>query len=243
MQRIINPWIFCTILYVSILLGRSSAQQTEINQLPADRPTTVMVPVFTEREKDVGSVYLAKKWCRGYVVLWNEKRLPDQDQYLLFNFDKLKNVLFVMDLYAKQWSYPADSINSFEIVENSVIYSFVKVPWISKSYFLMPIYESPKGYSLYKRLFTKFTRSAYANAGYYSEGKKYDEYADYYEYYLVYPGHTVYRKLILKEKTIRRALKDDESLVNEYFALNELDINEQSVLGVIQYINDKKYPD
>ena len=52
-------------------------------------------------------------------------------------------------------------------------------------------------------------RSSYANAGYYSEGKKYDEYADYYEYYLVYPGNTVYRKLTMKEKVVRRALKDE----------------------------------
>jgi hypothetical protein len=225
------------------MMGRSSAQQTEITDLPNDRPRSVMVPVFTEREQDVGSVYLTKKWSRGYVILWNNKKIPEQNEFLLFNFDKLKNLIFVMDQFLKQRSYPIDSVNSFEIVENGTIYSFEKVPWISNSYYLMPIYKSEKGYSLYKRLFSKFIRSSYANAGYYSEGKKYDEYADYYEYYLVYPGNTTYRKLTMKEKVIRRALKDEADLLKDYFTLNELDFNEQSVLGAIQYINDKKYPD
>jgi hypothetical protein len=107
----------------------------------------------------------------------------------------------------------------------------------------MPILKSEKGYSFYKRLFCKYLRSSYSNAGYYSEGNKYDEYADYYEYYLVYPGHTNYKKLILKEKAVRRALKSDETLLEEYFKLNEPDFNEQSVLGIIQYIDDKKYPE
>src|SRR5664279_1516905 len=107
----------------------------------------------------------------------------------------------------------------------------------------MPIYKSEKGYSLYKRLFTKSTRSAYGNDGYTSEGKRYDEYADTYEYYLLYPGNTIYKRVNLKESVVRRVLKEEEKLINEYFALNELEINEQSFLGIIQYINDKKYPD
>jgi hypothetical protein len=59
----------------------------------------------------------------------------------------------------------------------------------------------------------------------------------------VYPGNTSYKRVNLKESVVRRALKGEEALINEYFALNELEINEQSFLGVIQYINDKKYPD
>ena len=148
-----------------------------------------------------------------------------------------------MDLYAKQWSYPIDSVSSFEIVDNSVIYLFEKVTWISKSYYLMPIYKSEKGYSLYKRLITKSIQASYGTPIYSSEDKRYDEFSDVYEYYLIYPGNKVYKKVALKENVIRKSLKEDEALVKEYFALNELEINEQSLLGVIQYINDKKYPD
>jgi hypothetical protein len=228
---------------MSVLPACCLAQLRVATDLPTDRPRSVIVPVFTERESDVGSVYLTKKWSRGYVVLWNKKKIPEQNEYLLFNFDKMKNLIFSMDQYGKQLSYPVDSVLSFEIVENSVIYTFEKIPWISDGYYLMPIIQSEKGYSLYKRLFSKYLRSSYTNTGYYSEGKKYDEYADYYEYYLVYPGNTAYKKLTLKEKTIRRALKNEEALLNEYFSLNELDINEQSLLGVVQYIDDKKYPE
>jgi hypothetical protein len=226
--------------------ARSSAQESQPAPMPGvtgiHRSPTV--PFFAEgQNKESGSLYLTKKWCRGHVVLWNQQQIPEKDEFLLFNYDKVRNLVYVMDQYAKQWTYPIDSVSSFEIVENSVIYAFEKVPWISKSYYLMPIYKSEKGYSLYKRLFTKSTRSAYGNGGFTAEGKRYDEYADTYEYYLVYPGNTSYKKVNLKESVVRRALKDDEKLVNEYFALNELEINEQSFLGIIQYINDKKYPD
>jgi hypothetical protein len=226
--------------------ARSSAQESELAPMPgvSGSRRTPVVPVFVEgQNKEVGSLYLTKKWSRGHAVLWNQRHIPEQNEFLLFNYDKVRNLVYVMDQYAKQWSYPIDSVSSFEIVENNVIYSFEKIPWISKGYYLMPIYKSEKGYSLYKRLFTKSTRSAYGNEGYAAEGKRYDEYADTYEYYLVYPGNTSYKRLTLKESVVRRALKGEETLINEYFALNELEINEQSFLGVIQYINDKKYPD
>ena len=243
LRRIGNPWSFCMILCVPIFLGRGLAQQNEVSELPGDRTKTVTIPVFTDREKDVGSPYLAKKWVRGSVELTSHKRIPEPDQTLLFNFDKLKNLVYVIDQYGKQWSYPIDSVSGFELLENGVIYSFVKIRWISDSYFLMPIFQSEKGYSLYKRLFTKYIRAGYTNAGYYSEGKKYDEYADYYEYYLTYPGNNSYRKMTLKEKVIRRALKEESALIEAFFNLHDNEINEQSLLGIIQYINDKKYPE
>jgi hypothetical protein len=162
---------------------------------------------------------------------------------MLFNYEKMRNLIYSMDQYGKINTYPVDSVSSFEIVENSVIYSFEKIPWISTGYYLMPIIKSEKGYSFYKKLLCKFIGSTYNSAGYYSEESKYDAYADYYEYYLVYPGNKSYKKILLKEKTVRRALKDEESLIDDYFKINEPDFNEQSVLGIIQYINDKKYPE
>jgi hypothetical protein len=112
---------------MSVLPACCLAQTRVATDLPTDRPRSVFVPVFTEREKDVGSVYL-KKWSRGYIVLWNQKRIPEQSEYLLFNFDKMKNLIFSMDQFGKQSSYPVDSVLSFEIVENGVIYSFEKFP-------------------------------------------------------------------------------------------------------------------
>ena len=66
---------------------------------------------------------------------------------------------------------------------------------------------------------------------------------DYYEYYITYPGNNLFRKLYLKEKDIKRALRDEIKLLDEFFTIHEHEINEQSLIGIVQYINDKKFPD
>ena len=234
---------FCIVICLFIFLQPGSAQ-TVMTQLPSDiKNSVVIIPVFTEREADVGSAYLANKWITGSMQLADHKRIPESGQSMLFNFDKVNSIVYVIDKSLKQRAYPIDSIEGFELVDNNVIYSFEKITWISNNFFLMPVTRSGKGYSLYKRLFTKCIHAAYENAGYYSTGNKYDEYIDYYEYYLIYPGNTAFRKLYLKENAIRRALKDDSGLLQEYFTINDKDINEQSMIGIIQYINDKKYPE
>jgi hypothetical protein len=231
------------VLGISANLSRGFAQEVQMYDLPDRDNKTYQVPIAKEKEIEIGSRYLTKKWSRGNVEMWNHRRLPEGDQILLFNYDKLDNRVYVINQYGKQWSYPIDSILGFDLVENSIIYSFEKIPWISNSFFLMSIYKSEKGYSLYKRLLTKYIRAGYTNAGYYSEGKKYDEYVDNFEYYLIYPGNNAFRKLSLKEGVIRRALKEESKLLDEFFSLHEKDINEQSLLGIVQYIDDKKYPE
>lgn len=243
LKRIVNLWFFSITLCLTILCSHANAQQSEISNLPAERVKTVIIPVFTERESDVGSIFFANKWTKGSVELSSHRRIPDPDHPLLFNFDKLNNIIYVINRDQKEWSYPIDSVVAFELMDNGDLHSFVKIPWISNNYFLTPIYQSEKGYSLYRRLFTKYIRAAYTEAGYYSEGKKYDEYADYTEYYLTFPGNTSYRKLTLKENGIRRALKEEAALLQEYFAVHDNEINEQSLLGIIQYIDDKKFPE
>ncbi len=243
LQRIGNPWFLCTILGISVILSRGSAQQVQMYDLPDHNNKSNQVPITSENVAEVGSKYLAKKWSRGIVEMWNHKRLPEGDEILLFNYDKLNDRIYIINQFGKEWYYPIDSILSFDLVANGIIYSFEKIPWISNKYFLISIYKSEKGYSLYKRLFTKYIRAGYTNAGYYSEGKKYDEYVDNYEYYLIYPGNSAYKKLNLKEGVIRRALKEESSLLEEFFTLHEKEINEQSLLGIIQYIDDKKYPE
>jgi hypothetical protein len=243
LEKIPGTKFFCIILCLSIFFTRGLAQKMDIAQMPADGNKVVTVPVFTERESDVGSAFLAKKWIRGSVELANHQRIPERDQILLFNFDKINQLVHVISQSRNEWTYPIDSVSGFELVDDNQIYSFEKISWISNNFFLMQVYESEKGYSLYKRLFTKWERSSYQNAGYYSTGKKYDEYIDYYEYYLIYPGNTTFRKLYLKEKAVRRALPDETPLLVEFFSLHDNEINEQNLIGLLQYINDKKYPE
>ena len=107
----------------------------------------------------------------------------------------------------------------------------------------MPVLTSTKGFSLYKRLFTKFLRADFSNEGYYTKGRKFDEFVDYYEYYITYPGNSVFRKLYLREKDIRKALKDESKLLDDFFERHDNEINEQSLIGLIQFIDDKKFPE
>jgi hypothetical protein len=60
---------------------------------------------------------------------------------------------------------------------------------------------------------------------------------------MVFPEAKKVKKLYLKEKSVIRALKNEAELVNAYFEINSKEFNEQSLLGLLQYINDKKYPE
>ncbi len=212
--------------------------------LPSDmNENSTILPLFFEKETPLGSSYLSKFWMRGTVEFANHTRIPTPDQNLFFNYDKVYNILYVLDNFKKIFSYPIDSISGFQLEASDKEYSFEKVPLISNNFYLIPIIKSAKGYSLYKRLLTRLIQADYTNGGYYTTGRKFDEYVDYYEYYIIYPGNTIFRKLLLKEKTVRRALSDESKLLEEFYSLHDNEINEQSLLGIIQYIDDKKYPE
>jgi hypothetical protein len=170
--------------------------------------------------------------------------IPEKEKLVLFNFDKINFLLFSIDTTKKITTYSPDSVSSFSIMDQNSPIMFEKVSCVSNSFFLIPVIKSNTGYSLYKRLFTRLIESEYQNAGYYSTGKKYNEYIDYYEYYLIFPGNTEYRKLFLNEKKLRRALKNESVLMSEFFASHDSEqINEDSMLALVQYIDDQKYPE
>lgn len=236
---------FCVLLCISFFICDVKAQEPpEDPKLPSflDRNPNLL-PHFFEKEKVVGSPYLAKTWAQGYIELINHKRIPEPNQEMLFNYDKMQNVIYVIDNTYKLRMFSIDSVWSFELVENNMIYTFEKISWISKKFYLIPVIESPKGYSLYKRLITNYYWADYTSDGYSSKGRKFDEFTDTYEYFLTYPGNKLYRKVLLKENAVRRAFKDDSKLLDGFFSLHDNEINEQSLLGIVQYINDKKYPD
>jgi len=217
--------------------------QVITNQIPPDIHHGQNMTQFFSKDETVGSVYLTSNWVKGRAELLNHRMLPEPGNPLLFNFDKTNNLLYTINRDNKITFYPEDSVISFSIVDDYTVYSFEKIPWISDNFFLMPILKSDKGYSLYKRLFTKFIQADFSSEGYYTKGRNFDEYADYYEYYITYPGNTLFRKLYLKEKDIRRALRDETKLLDDFFTIHEHEINEQSLIGIIQFIDDKKFPD
>jgi hypothetical protein len=242
-KRKIGSWFFCILICSVSLIHPASAQQNINAQIPPDIHRGQDMTQFFSKDATMGSVYLTRNWVKGRVELLSHKILPVPDNPLLFNFDKINNVVYTINRDSKIVFYPEDSVISFNFVDDNTVFSFEKVPWISDNFFLMPILKSDKGYSLYKRLFTKFLQADYSSEGYYSKGRKFDEYVDYYEYYITYPGNTLFRKLYLKEKEIRKALRDETKLVDDFFNIHEHEINEESLIGIVQYIDDKKFPD
>ncbi len=242
-SKIRQSWFFIFVISLWVFLYQGFAQVNPSLLVPSDLRPGANISPFFEREETVGSPFLAKYWMQGVVELWNHNRLPEQGQTLFFNFDKVKSVIYILNRSNKVTYFPADSVLGFRLIGSTTTYSFAKIPWISDNFFLIPIIESVKGYSLYKRLFTKFIQADYSNEGYYTKGKKFDEYVDYYEYYITYPGNTLFRKLYLKEKDIRRALRDENKLLDDFFSLHENEITEESLIGIVQYVNDKKFPE
>jgi len=241
-DRKIGYWFFCMILCLSVFLCPVAAQNIT-TQIPPDIHRAQDMTQFFSKGETVGSLYLTRNWVSGKVELWNHKILPEPGQLLLFNFDKIDNVVYTVNRDNKIGFYPSDSVLSFHLIDDNTILSFEKVNWISDNFFLMPILKSEKGYSLYKRLLTRFLQADFSSEGYYTKGRKFDEYVDYYEYYITYPGNTLFRKLYLKEKDIRRALRDETKLLDDFFSMHEHEINEQSLIGIVQFINDKKFPE
>jgi len=241
-QRKIGSWFFC-ILICSVIIVYSAYAQNISTQVPPDIHRGQDMTQFFSKDETVGSVYLTQNWVKGRIELLSHRILPEPGNPLLFNFDKISNVVYAINQESKIIYYPEDSVISFHLEDDNTVFTFEKVPWISDNFFLMPILKSDKGYSLYKRLLTRFLRADFSNEGYYSKGRKFDEYVDYYEYYITYPGNSLFRKLYLKEKDIRRALRDETKLLDDFFNIHEHEINEQSLIGIVQYIDDRKFPD
>jgi len=232
----LTSYLFFTPLY--------GGAQTPVIMMPSEigrNPT--LQQVFFEKESTVGSSLLSRYWMKGTVLLENHKLLPVNGQPLYFNYDKLKSVVYAADLSDNLWTFPIDSVQEFTMRDSSHEYEFRKVPQIDTRFFLMPVIESEKGYSLYKRLFTKLEAADFSNGGYFTKGNKYDQFVDYYEYYLLLPGKTEYRKFSMKEAAVNRSFKVEKQLVAQYNSINEMDMTEEYLLGLVQYINDKKYPD
>jgi len=242
-HRRIAPCFFCIFICIGSVFYPALAQQDINGPMPDDMRRGRNMTEFFSKEETVGSVYLTGNWIKGRVELTNHKLLPEPGNPMLFNFDKINNVVYAINRDNKLLFYPEDSVVSFNLMDDNTVFTFEKVNWISDNFFLMPILKSDKGYSLYKRLFTRFIQADFSSEGYYTKGRKFDEYVDYYEYYITYPGNNLFRKLYLKEKDIRRALRDESKLLDDFFTIHEHEINEQSLIGIIQYINDKKFPD
>ena len=137
--------------------------------------------------------------------------------------------------------YPADSVSNLILEDSSSnIYRFITVPNISSHFFLQPLVESQKGYSLYIRLLTTLHAADYEYVGYKSIGDRHDTYTDQYEYYLLFPDKHTFQKFYLKDQAVKKALTkhtdDFSSLLKTYSP----PIDTQTLVNMIDSVN-KKY--
>jgi hypothetical protein len=208
-----------------------------VNFNPNEIKVYMGVPSFFERENTRGSQYLSKHWLYGMISTTN-RPADVKPELSYFNFDKINSRVIYTD-GKKIVPLSSDSISSFAFSDSGTIYYFEKLRLIDRHLFLQPVIKNEQGYSLYKRLFTKFYPADYQPFGYGSSGKRYGEFVDYYEYYIVYPGGTKYKKLILNRNSIRRDLKDQQDAVKELFNYSDRPITEEMLINLVLFINGK----
>ena len=216
------------------------AQTTELTNAASDpNHGTGILPTFFSKDSAKGSPYLVKGWLRGTLELNTHQRLPETGHPLFFNYDKMNERLFVTDGRNKPWTYSRDSIDGFELIDSDTNYEFEKVPLISRSHLLRVLVRSDSGYSLYKRIITKFITSDYKNEVYWTTGRNYDMYVDNAEYYVVYPGHKNFRKLNLNVREIKRSFPSETDRLDKFFAQDSGPVDEKVFVALLQNLNEQ----
>jgi hypothetical protein len=241
-QRIfVNPRLICILLGLSAFDTNLKAQYQELTNVSSDpNQKHGSLPVSFNKDSAQGSPYFTSGWLRGVVELNNSKQYPEPGHNLFLNYDKLHGHLIATDGIGKIWTYGNDSIKRFILTDGDSIFLFEKVPFISQSIFLQPLVNAEKGYSLYRRLITKFTAADYRSEGYYTLGTNHDRYEDFYVYYIVYPDNKTFRKLFLNKKDILKSFKPEASRLDSFFSKNNSIINEQTLVAIVDFLNNPK---
>jgi len=203
------------------------------------------IPSFYAPDSTRGFRYFSRQWLRGAVLYSNDQTNSNREKPLkadnsrFYNFDKFSNKLVSTEDGKNTLNLPNDAVNSFILMDSGKLYTFKKIPEISKSAYFEVMTENDSGYSLYKHIITKLNRADYQNIGYGSTGKKYDEYVDAYEYYIVFPGAKEFKKLSLNTSSIKKALKAEAKKLDEFFEHNPGDVTEQTLYSLILFLNNK----
>jgi hypothetical protein len=212
-------------------------KEQDINRYTSEYEGAAL-PLFFERESPVGAAYFTEYWMRGAAEFITHQTIPTREKLYYFNFDKIKNVLIVVDDSLNIKRYHGDSVIRFILLDSlNKTYNFEIIPAISHSFYLQKVLIADSGYSLYKRLITKLAFADYQSYGYGSTGVKHDTYTDYYEYYFQYPDKKSYKKFYLDKAAVRKVFQpwslQLETLINKY----EGRLNEEVLVELIKFID------
>jgi hypothetical protein len=196
------------------------------------------IPSWFEKAGTHGSRYLSRYWLSGVIESTGNRTTPRQNP-CWYTFDKLNNKLLCTKDGINITTLSNDTIRSFALADSNKLYIFEKIPFISSDLFFQPLVKSDKKYSLYKRLITRFQPADFSPVGYYTTGKRYDEYVDYYEYYIVFPGQKKFGKFYLHQQSIRKAFGISDTQMNTFFSRNDGPITEETIISLVNFLNDK----
>ena len=194
------------------------------------------LPVFNNKENTVGSRYLFGRWVHGKVINTSNEQIND-DTYV-FNYDKINRKLLATQDNKTVLEINDEDLQSFTLVYDEITVVFERVPLINKTDFFVPLVESEKGYSLYKKLQTRFQKANFTTNGLIQSGKNYDEYVDESEYYIVLPGNHEVRKVGLTRKSLKEIFKQDMTRLRRYYTEHSGEaFDENYVAGLVNFLN------
>ena len=156
----------------------------------------------------------------------------------MFNYDKINRKLLATQDNKTVLEINDEDLQSFTLVYDEITVFFERVPLINKTDFFVPLVENEKGYSLYKKLQTRFQKANFTTNGLIQSGKNYDEYVDESEYYIVLPGNKEVRKVGLTRKSLKEIFKQDMTRLRRYYTEHSGEaFDENYVAGLVNFLN------
>ncbi len=182
-----------------------------------------------------GSQFFSDSWNTGSVITTNNEKISNG---YLFLYDNVRQELFIR---------PTDSAIIL-LADKNQIFSFTintdKPHMFEQAYtydsalkgnFFEVLVQS-SNYSLMKLIKTTFEKANYADMEKVKQGEFSDEFLDHITYYLYHNSKLT--KINLRENSLRKALKERQSEVDNFFNLHQNDeMNEQLLISLISSIN------
>lgn len=192
------------------------------------------VPTFNKKDDTKGSQYLFPDFVPGIAV--NGRGQLVEKQGLLFNYDKLKHDLYMMDNKKAFYLLNISDVKSLTLMDSLKQLQFENIP-IDKAGLAMVLVKDPNKFSLYKTLNTKFVPSNFVNSGLFQSGHNYDEFVDEPVYFILSPTGT-YDQVQLKRNAINKFFsqnKKAQAFIKQHASET---INEDFLKNIIISLNN-----
>jgi len=155
---------------------------------------------------------------------------------MMFNYDKMGGGLLLTRDGRSAIEVNREQVKTFTVYgADGIQHNFENVPAISKNRYVEVVEEGTK-YKIYKLVKTEFVKSDYATNGLTTSGNPYDEYVDKPTYYVI-GKDGIPLQISLKKKALKEAFKEDTEKLNQFFASNSGDIDDDYLRGLGEFMN------